>query len=196
MSEGYQQHLAWVAQRRDNLRQLLAELFPVKCELGLEIGCGHGHWLNGYASTRPDHRFLGVDLIADRIDRANRKRERAGVVNVDFIKAEAMELLDLLPEHVVLTEVFVLFPDPWPKKRHWKNRLFCESFLEELGKRCGEGVRCHFRTDHAGYFEWAEEIASQTKTWSRIDESNWPFELETVFQSKADSYQSLILVKL
>lgn len=195
-STSYQQHLEWVKQRQEKLATNLSALYPQPTRLTLEIGCGHGHWLVDFASAHPEKNCLGVDLIGDRIDRAERKRNRAGVENAHFLKAEAFELLDLLPGYVELAEVYVLFPDPWPKKRHWKNRLFCLSFLEELAKRCEEGTRCHFRTDHEGYFTWAEELLVEQDAWGRVDVAEWPFEKETVFQSKADSYQSLILEKL
>lgn len=189
------EHLKSVASRRTMLRELLVELFPDPTRLTLEIGCGHGHWLVAYGSQNPDRRCIGVDLIGNRIDRANKKRDTAKLENVRFLKAEAMELLDLLPQHVELQDVFVLFPDPWPKKRHWKNRLFCQPFLEELNARCDGGVRCHFRTDHTGYFEWAMELLDNQSVWSVQTTDNWPFERETVFQLRSDSYQSLIIVK-
>lgn len=195
MISGYDEHLKWVEQRREKLRADLALLFPEPTELTLEIGCGHGHWLVGYAEANPDKTCLGVDLIGDRIERATRKAERAGQGTALFLRAEAFEVLDQMPEHVELVDVFILFPDPWPKKRHWKNRLFCRGFLEELAKRCEVGVRCHFRTDHDPYFEWAEEVVAEQDLWLRDWDSAWPFELETVFQKRAASYKSLILVR-
>ncbi len=173
----------------------MVALFPEPAALSLEIGCGHGHWLVDFAAAFPEKRCLGLDIIGDRIERAEKKVRRAGVTNAHFVRGEAFEVLDLMPEHVRLTEVFILFPDPWPKKRHWKNRLFCVKFLSELAKRCDSGVRCHFRTDHDPYFEWAEEVVAEQRIWERDTVSDWPFERETVFQSRADGFQSMILVK-
>lgn len=195
MTPGYEQHQEWVKQRRDKLESVLAELFPEPTDLSLEIGCGHGHWLAEFAATFPEKQCLGLDLIGDRIERAEKKAARAGATNAKFVRGEAFEALDLMPKHVRLNEVFILFPDPWPKKRHWKNRLFCAKFLTELAKRCSSGVRCHFRTDHDPYFEWAEEVIVEQELWTRDHEFDWPFEKETVFQNRADSYQSLVLVK-
>ena len=196
MASGYEQHLEWVAQRRERLQTQLAKLYPEPIGLSLEIGCGHGHWLTDYAAAHPEKTCLGIDIIGDRIERAERKSSRAGLENVHFFRAEAFEALDLMPSHVHLNEVFILFPDPWPKKRHWKNRLFSLPFLEELAKRTDRGTLCHFRTDHDPYFEWALELLPEQGAW-RIDENReWPFERETVFQSRAQSYQSLILARV
>lgn len=195
MNSGYERHLDWVKTRRSNLEKSLAALYPNPASITLEIGCGHGHWLADYAAHFPERECLGVDLIGDRLERAARKAERTGASNAKFLRGEAFEVLDLMPRHVTLEDVFILFPDPWPKKRHWKNRLFSESFLVELSKRCSPGVHCHFRTDHAPYFEWASEVVDSQKTWRRSPDVEWPFERETVFQNRAESYQSLILVK-
>lgn len=195
MNPGYEQHLEWVKKRRSELEKNLAAMFPEPAELSLEIGCGHGHWLADFAVAFPEKQCLGVDIIGDRIERAEKKVRRAGASNARFVRGEAFEVLDLMPRHVRLNEVFILFPDPWPKKRHWKNRLFSVKFLEELASRCEAGVRCHFRTDHDPYFEWAEEVIAEQDLWKRDREAPWPFERETVFQNRADSYQSLIVVK-
>ncbi|EDY84211.1 Putative methyltransferase superfamily [Verrucomicrobiia bacterium DG1235] len=181
--------------RRNDLEEKLAELFPCETKLSLEIGCGHGHWLVDYAAGHPEKSCLGVDLIQDRVSRAGRKRDRAKLGNVQFVKGEAFEVIDLLPAHVRLSEVFILFPDPWPKKRHWKNRIFRHAFLSELAKRCDSGVRCHFRTDYEPYFEWATEVVAEEALWRRDEEIDWPFEKETVFQRRADSFQSMIIVR-
>ena len=162
----------------------------------LEAGCGHGHWLTDFALSRTADDFVGIDIIGDRIDRANRKAARAGLENVRFLKAEAGEFLNLLPPGCSISSVYILFPDPWPKKRHWKNRLMNVAFLDELASRCQSGARLYFRTDHEGYFEWTRELMPEFASWRVDSDAAWPFERETVFQSKADSYQSLALAKV
>ncbi|MBC2607218.1 tRNA (guanosine(46)-N7)-methyltransferase TrmB [Pelagicoccus albus] len=196
MNAGYDQHLELVKKRRDELRFALANLYSEPIDLTLEIGSGHGHWLVKFAESFPEKTCLGLDIIGDRIERARKKANSAGISNVQFLKAEAFETLDLLPKEVRLKEVFVLFPDPWPKKRHWKNRLFCVQFLEQLAQRCETGVRCHFRTDHEPYFEWALEVVEQQSGWSICQTADWPFEQVTVFQERADAFNSLILERV
>ncbi len=192
---GLEAHLRRVEQRKARLgRELESRLSGVP-RIDLEIGCGHGHWLTDYASERVDTVCVGIDIIGDRIDRANRKAARAKRENLHFIKAEAFEFLDQLPQGVAIESVFILFPDPWPKKRHWKNRIVNPSFLELLASRCLDVARLHFRTDHSGYFDWAAERVESAPDWRRVSDAPWPFERETVFQSKAASYQSMILEK-
>ena len=94
-----------------------------------EIGCGHGHWLTSYAK-KPSHNFVGIDLISKRIEKANAKVEKRNLYNVCFCKAEANEFLEFCDYE--LSNTFIMYPDPWPKKRHFKRRLVQLSFLELL----------------------------------------------------------------
>jgi len=194
-SGGLEAHLRRAEERRARLGAELESRLTGMDTIALEIGCGHGHWLTDYSGARPEIYCVGIDLIGDRIERAKRKAGRAKRENLLFVKAEASEFLDQLPREVRIQSVFILFPDPWPKKRHWKNRIMNPGFLERLGNRCQEGARLYFRTDHLEYFEWAEAVVESAEKWDRLDGETWPFERETVFQSKADSYRSLILGK-
>ncbi len=195
IGERYQAHLRQVEERRNRLNQELKTSLTGISKIVLEIGCGHGHWLTDFAAAHEDRFCMGIDLIGNRIERAKRKVGRAGLKNACFLKAEATELLEQLPRGVGIQSVFVLFPDPWPKKRHWKNRIMNPDFLDRLSDRCVKGAKLHFRTDHTEYFEWASKVTASAEKWKRASDASWPFERETVFQSKADSFQSFILEK-
>lgn len=188
-------------QREDRIAELRAKLLetlPADVAAGtraltLEIGCGHGHFLAAYAAAFPQEFCIGLDLISKRIERAKRKRELAGLENLAFFKAEATELLLALPEKCRFGKIFFLFPDPWPKKRHHKNRLIQTEMLDRLAERSVAGTRLHFRTDHAEYFEWSRELVSAHPRWRPLSEAPWPFEHETYFQSiLPDAYRSLV----
>ena len=180
------------------LEQLRTELPPVlpppPAAITLEIGCGHGHFLTRFAEAHPERFCLGVDILSDRLERANKKRNRAGLTNVRFHKVEAVELLECLPAGITFAEVFLLFPDPWPKKRHHKNRLVRPDFLESLATRMVPGGRFYFRTDHTEYFAAGREVLEQHPRWRIDPAAPWPFEEATVFQLKAPAYQSLVAV--
>jgi tRNA (guanine-N7-)-methyltransferase len=184
-----------VAQRRSALRTQLAGMIPATATLTLEIGCGHGHFLTRYASEFPQASCVGVDMIRDRIQRARRKAERAGLTNCQFIQAEARELINALPDAVTFAEVWVLFPDPWPKKRHHKNRLLQPDFFERIAPRAGEGAKLYFRTDHSEYFHAVTALFPSLRTWRIDPTTTWPLEHETVFQARAPSYHSLVAVR-
>jgi tRNA (guanine-N7-)-methyltransferase len=85
----------------------------------------------------------------------------------------------------------VLFPDPWPKRRHHKNRLMQPEFLDLLAEKSVPGALLYFRTDHGPYFTDASSTLLHHPRWA-LDATAWPFEQETVFQSRAETHQSCI----
>lgn len=183
---------ALTASRLAEIRAQLAPLLPTTKPITLEIGSGHGHFLTAYAADHPDHLCIGIDLLPDRLARSTRKSNRAKLTNVTWMHAEASLFLKALPADVALTEIFLLFSDPWPKRRHWKNRVLQPEFLSLLAGRAGKGARLYFRTDHAPYFAQARDFINQHPDWSLDPEAPWPFELATVFQQRAQGHDSLV----
>lgn len=192
MKESYQELLAHIAQRKEALKLQCADLLEDTNKLTLEIGCGHGHYLTAYAQAHPGELCMGIDLLHNRIEKANKKKERLGLRNLHFIKADAMEFLEVLPKEVVVDKLFLLFLDPWPKQRHHKNRIIQEKFLTEIAEKIPVGGKLCFRTDHEGFFDWSKRKIDQHALWTLDSTEAWPFERETVFQMRMGDYQSLI----
>lgn len=195
--------------RAQRVEALHRDFFPVLPDfaagcgpaLNLELGCGHGHYLVAYAAAHPEEYFVGLDLLADRVERAQRKARRAGLKNVAFVQADAFLFLGALKDHLAgrcvqggepvrpLRRILVLFSDPWPKRRHWKHRVLRSELLDALLPLSGPDVALHFRTDHAGYFTDAGDVVAQHSAW-RIGQSDeaaaeWPFEHVSVFEERA-----------
>lgn len=181
--------------RLEQLQTLLVKTLAGHSRITLEIGCGHGHFLTAYAAGHPQTFCVGVDLVIDRVLRAARKRDRAALPNLAFIRAEALEFLSVLPAHIAFADIFVLFPDPWPKRRHHKNRIIQPELLTTLATRAEPGARLCFRTDYAPYFKEAHATVAAHADWQLAPSAPWPFELVTVFQSRAASFQSLIALR-
>jgi tRNA (guanine-N7-)-methyltransferase len=184
-------HHANVQRRQTALAETLRGLVAPKLALVWEVGCGHGHFLTAFANAHRENLCIGVDIVRDRIERANRKANRAKLPNLRFVLAEAQEFLAQLPEGAKFSSVFVLFPDPWPKRRHHKNRIMQTAFLDSIAERAGEGTRIYFRTDFEPYFAEVLAVVAAHPGWARVDEP-WPFEVETVFQARAAKYFSLV----
>ncbi|MCS6243984.1 MAG: SAM-dependent methyltransferase [Opitutus sp.] len=183
---------AITASRLTELRALLAPLLQTQLPLTLEIGSGHGHYLTAYAEAHPQKFCIGIDIIGDRLERSARKSTRAALTNIAWVHAEVTLFLEALPADTRLAEIFLLFSDPWPKRRHCKNRVLQTEFLTLLASRAGEGARFCFRTDHVEYFDYAQKIAVAHADW-QVAEEVWPFELASVFQDRAENgHQSFI----
>jgi len=176
--------------RVEVLREELRRRFPLPCPLVLELGCGHGHFLTEYARAHPQEHCLGIDLVSRRIRLAEGKRGKAGMERLHFLKAEAQECLEALPEGLVPERIFMLFPDPWPKKRHHKKRMLQENFLEQLARVSGRDATFHFRTDHEANFLYALSMVAASGWWEVDDLVTWPFEASSYFQDLLPAYAS------
>ncbi|MCX6956904.1 MAG: tRNA (guanosine(46)-N7)-methyltransferase TrmB [Verrucomicrobia bacterium] len=192
------QFLAMMEERRRDLRERHARVLPPKTTFTWEIGCGHGHFLTAYAQAHPQEICIGVDIVSDRIERAVKKRDRAKLANLHFIHAEARLFLETLPPDTTFSRLFVLFPDPWPKARHHKHRIMQPDFLADAAKRAGEGARLYFRTDFTPYYTDTKGVFESHPDWTLLSvegapgNETWPYERETVFQSRAAAYHSLV----
>lgn len=181
--------------RRQQVTGILAEIAGEHPVITLELGCGHGHFLTAYAEAHPDSYCVGIDRQGNRIGRSLRKQDRAGLPNLRFVRADVTQFLECIPAALRLARVLVLFPDPWPKKRHIKNRLLGSVMLDLLARHTLPEADLYLRTDDPGYFEWVEENVREHPDWRLKPDLNWPFEVETVFQKKAEAWQSLAAVR-
>jgi tRNA (guanine-N7-)-methyltransferase len=184
-------YVSILEQRREGLRRDLDRILPNSGTFLLEVGCGHGHFLTAYAAAHPQRTCIGIDLIGERIERAEKKRTRAKLENLHFLQAEARLFLEVIPPAAKVDAVFVLFPDPWPKARHNKHRIIQPAFLENLARHVVPDCPLYFRTDFTPYYAAAREVLSQAAHWQLSDEP-WPFEYVTVFQQRAEAFHSLI----
>jgi tRNA (guanine-N7-)-methyltransferase len=131
----------------DALRSWLQTDQPVT----LEIGFGNGDTLAEMASQDPDRRFLGIEVHRPGVGHLLQLIEREGLENLRIVSADAVEVLrEQIPE-ASLDTVLVLFPDPWPKKRHHKRRLVQPEFVELVASQMKPGGRFHLATDWEDY---------------------------------------------
>ena len=156
--------------------------------MNLEIGCGHGHWLTSLASQQGEDIFVGIDLLSKRIRKSDRKKELLNISNIFFLKAEANEFLESIPKNIFLKNIYVMYPDPWPKKRHHKNRLIQNSFLQTLREKSRPGSKLFFKTDHEPYFDWTKKVLTKSSSWV-LGSDSWPHDGTSYFQGLfQDSY--------
>ena len=133
-----------------------------------------------------------VSLFPEEIiQKSNNKKDSFGRNNLFFYKAEANEFLHFKPLNIKIRNIFILFPDPWPKKRHHKRRLIQNEFLDLLKLHVCDKSLVYFRTDHLDYFKWTEEKFQNSQNWKIIGDK-WPFEHETFFQNLLPNYKSLV----
>jgi tRNA (guanine-N7-)-methyltransferase len=144
-------------------------LFSREQPLHVELGAGDGSFLASYAQAHRGWNFIGVERLLGRLRKIERKSKRAGLDNVRVVRIEAEYFTRyLLPANSVAA-IHIYFPDPWPKRRHWKNRLINPEFTQVLQRALGPGGVVYLRTDDAPYFAQMIDSFLANKGFVRIE---------------------------
>jgi tRNA (guanine-N7-)-methyltransferase len=170
-----------------DLRTLFAA--PVE-DLRLEIGFGGAEHMIEQARANPRTGFIGTDAFLNAIAKALVVINDTALTNVRLHFGDASELLDWLP-NTSLSRIDLLYPDPWPKRRHWKRRFIQDDSLTRLARILRKGGELRFATDIADYavyalvrvtrspdFIWTAECADD---WRKP----WPGFAGTRYEAKA-----------
>ncbi len=120
--------------------------------LKIEIGCGNGHFLSELALANSDINYIGIDIAISRIVKSCRKAAYHNIDNIKFIPGNALELLTNFVAQDSIDTYYINFPDPWPKRRHHKHRLFNRDVLNLLYQSLSPDGLLYFVTDHNDYF--------------------------------------------
>jgi tRNA (guanine-N7-)-methyltransferase len=128
-----------------------AALFGRRAPLTLDIGSGMGHSTVAIAAAHPDNDYLAVETHRPGVGSLLRLAAADGVANLRVIHHDVVEVLEHMLADGALDQVFIFFPDPWPKKRHHKRRLINDEFLVLLWRRLKPGGRVHIATDWEDY---------------------------------------------
>ncbi|MGH8318559.1 MAG: tRNA (guanosine(46)-N7)-methyltransferase TrmB [Steroidobacteraceae bacterium] len=129
----------------------LATLFGRDALRVAEIGFGNGEHLLALAGSRPADDFLGIEVHRPGVGRLLLQLEERALANVRVICRDAVEVLERHLDGQCLDEIVILFPDPWPKKRHHKRRLIQRPFVALLADRLKGGGALHLATDWQPY---------------------------------------------
>jgi len=132
----------------------LPSLFPGHpSRVNLEIGFGGGEHLVAEALRLSDEGFIGVEPFLNGMAKALAAVDDNAVSNLRLFGGDASVLLDHLPPGS-LARVELLYPDPWPKKRHWKRRFVSPENLDRIARALKSGGVFRFASDIPAYVEW------------------------------------------
>ncbi|HUJ53967.1 MAG TPA: tRNA (guanosine(46)-N7)-methyltransferase TrmB, partial [Steroidobacteraceae bacterium] len=138
-------------------------LFSRTAPCTLEIGFGNGENLLALAAAHPERDFLGIEVHRPGVGRLLLGLEARALGNVRVICHDAVEVLEQQIAPGSLAEILILFPDPWPKKRHHKRRLLQEPFAEVLASRLSRGGVLRLATDWQPYALQMLEVLSAVR---------------------------------
>ncbi len=159
-------------------------------ELWLEIGFGSGEHLIEQAKAHPDVGLIGCEPFLNGVVAALSGIERERLVNVRIRRGDVQTLLEAAPE-AFFSRVFMLYPDPWPKRRHNKRRVVSDPMIEVLARTLRPGGELRFATDIDDYAGWSLRrfLASPFFRWkaARADDwrTPWPEWRPTRYEAKA-----------
>ena len=165
----------------------LAELFSKQQPLEIELGAGDGSFLVAWAAKNPLHNFLGVERLLGRIRKVERKIRRIGLTNARLLRIEAGYFLEYLLPSGSATALHIYFPDPWPKRKHWRHRLINEQFTRVAAKALQPGGTVYLRTDDQNYFAQITEVFGKN---SDFEITTTPPELQSVLTDFERDFQS------
>jgi len=151
--------------KRINPADCLADGKPV----WLEIGFGVGDFLLSLAKTKPDITLIGIELDQYRYYRMRDKIKKNGLTNLWIINIDADLAVEHLFEQNSADKVFINFPDPWPKNRHWKNRIFKMDFIDNLTVLLKPGGVLRIQTDVLSYAEHVNNFLGIHESLSKMD---------------------------
>jgi tRNA (guanine-N7-)-methyltransferase len=147
----------------------LQSLFPRPQPLEVELGSGDGSFLVEWAKLKPAHNFIGIERLLGRMRKLDRKARRAGLANLRGVRIESSYFLEfLIPVHS-LQAIHVYFPDPWPKRKHWRHRLINERFPTVAQQALVPGGQVFLRTDHEDYFAQMQEVFAASPAFQPVE---------------------------
>ena len=137
-----------------SLKKVFGNANPVE----LEIGIGKGYFLMNAALCNPDRNFLGIEIRRKYLNRARQRIEKRPIENIRLVCFEAFQFMEEFLPPQSLAVIHVYFPDPWPKKRHHKRRLFSQEFLALAYRLLQPGGELLVATDHRDYWDWIKSV--------------------------------------
>jgi tRNA (guanine-N7-)-methyltransferase len=169
----------------------LASIFAVPIsDVRLEIGFGSGEHLIAAAQASPGTGFIGCEPFVNGMAKALAEIDARGVRNVRLHHGDATVVIDWLPAGSI-GGIDLLYPDPWPKRRHWKRRFVQDQRLRELARLLRPGALFRFASDSADYAAWTliRLLRSPDFMWTaeRADDWRrpWPGFDSTRYEAKA-----------
>ncbi|MBS3651113.1 tRNA (guanosine(46)-N7)-methyltransferase TrmB [Pseudaminobacter sp. 19-2017] len=158
----------------------LRELFPVPVsQVRLEIGFGGGEHLFHTLTEEPEVGFIGVEPFVNGMAKLMARVQAEPRPNLRVFDDDAIRLLDWLPAGS-LDRIVLLYPDPWPKKRHWKRRFVSQTNLDRMARALRSGGEFRFASDINTYVNWTllHCRAHGAFKWTAREAADWdlPFE--------------------
>lgn len=132
----------------------------------VEIGCGKGRFIINSAMAYPHINYIGIERALRYFRIMKERVVRRELANIRLLRDDAVYFVERFIPDGAVSAYHIYFPDPWPKKRHRKRRLFNPRFIEEMERTLAAGGTLDFATDYVEYFE---DILALLEASDRLD---------------------------
>jgi tRNA (guanine-N7-)-methyltransferase len=139
----------------------LFQVFGNKSELALEIGFGDGDFLIETARRKANWNFVGIEIKGKRFRKTIKRAAREKIKNVKFLIMDARIAIEEVFTPNTFSEVYINFPDPWPKERHKKHRIINTDFLAKLSRIMKPEGALELASDHKEYISFILDILDE-----------------------------------
>lgn len=160
------------------------KVFARSGPLCVEIGSGYGEFMMDYCEKNPDVNFIGLDFRFKRTFYLAKKLASHPTKNFRYLRARGERIGFIFGENEI-DHMFYFFPDPWPKTRHHKKRLFQQPFIEAAHRVLKPGATLWIKTDHDHYGDWMFEHMQKPEAKALFDCKVHTFDL---YQEQSDHF--------
>jgi tRNA (guanine-N7-)-methyltransferase len=178
----------------------LGELFGREAPVHLDLGCGCGAFIVAMAGNNPQWNFLGVERLVGRVRKVCKRASNAGLRNVRVLCVETLHTLTNLIPPQSIAVVHVMFPDPWPKRKHRRRRIVNRQFLDAVHAVLRPGGELRLATDDPDYFEHMRKVIAAYEGFLQIpwpDDPEYPrTDFEKHFRAQGLTIHRLLLGKI
>ena len=168
-SLAHRRHVPFRVLELDSLTDRLdiGKIFGRKAPLHVDLGCGDGSFLCALAQRMPEKNFLGIERLLNRVRTSARKA--ASLDNVRLLRMESSYTVRYLLPAESVERFYLLFPDPWPKRRHHRRRIATPDFLSWIHAALQKDGSIYIATDDVDYFGEIKEIAESNSGFAIRD---------------------------
>lgn len=155
----------------------------------LDIGFGAGETTTYLAKNMPNSSILGAEVYLSGIGSTLSRSNEEKLTNIKILNSDIVPFLEEKISDCSFDLVLMFYPDPWPKRKHHKRRLFQEGFINLIQRKLRKDGIFYFKTDWNHYYEEAKKLPFEKKKWKVLDEGQLDILLqelpETSFEKKA-----------
>lgn len=175
----------YLAHKQDQIAAIrdFAARLPAPCSL-IEVGSNRGRFAMGLARAHPERHVLAIEWRKKWVIRVRQKSFEEGLSNLHCLRADARIALPMLASTETIEQLFVLYPDPWWKKRHEGRRLFDDAFFEVAAELLAPSGELLIKTDVRLTYERAMDVVSRVAALEVMNPLEWPDERAWAFSTR------------